>query len=117
MKISDLVAKSVSKFEPTKQQFFSYNRLNEKNEPIEACVIGCAMYSLYKQAPTHRGDAVCRLQTMFPALNEPGARCPGCGDRLDSLLSVAYHLNDIHEWDRMKIAQFLDEKCGEAVEQ
>lgn len=51
---------------------------------------------------------------LFPYLRS-GTECPGCGDTKVDFLAAIYHINDMHQWTREAIADWLyaeEEKLG-----
>lgn len=72
---------------------------------VGTCAVGSALVAIGK-AGVGNNRAYPSLLREFPWLSNPGYVCPVCGSKSHTL-EVIWHLNDIHDWTRESIADWV----------
>ena len=80
-----------------------------------ACVLGAAFLGAELQIGNNlefigTSEVASKLREMFPVLNAASMPCPAerCGCMMLMTPTVlAVHLNDFHRWDRISIAEYI----------
>ena len=77
-----------------------------------ACILGAAWLGI--GSPQIAGNIGTNIQdtllATFPILSMNVGRCPECStprDHVDNVLNLCVHLNDVHCWKRLRIAEWV----------
>lgn len=100
MKLSEAIREG-AKLHP--QIFGSYRKFDrDMCEVVGTCALGAVLVAT--------GVDVDDLKAAYPVLNTSGPRCPQCRTKGDgwTVHGLVTHLNDLHEWTRERIADWVD---------
>ena len=95
---------------PRKITFGLINTSDTK--PVGACVVGAAMLGALGTTDYVHDILSCA----FPWLlnNDKANGCPECGAAVWGFFDLAVHLNNHHDWSRLRIARFIESAAKKA---
>jgi len=72
-----------------------------------SCAIGAALQAIGEKVTSMNGYAVFRERW---ALANEVSGCPECSCRYDGLVNTIFHLNDMHDWTRERISDWVEQQ-------